>query len=257
VFSAHNALSNVVSNMISAGGGGVSVTSNELSAVSAQAASALSQAVSVLSQSLSVTNAGISNLTSAHNALSNVVSGLGGGGASVTSNELSNVLSAHNALSNTVSAAGGSGAVYVVKATNETVSSNSTLHDDASLFFSVVVSSLYEFDLTLYLQAGNANSDWKFAWNVPSGTTMLWGSHGDGSTQWAAGTAAAGASPLDTESTSAVGGSGPGINGRVYKGKVRTAGTAGTVGLRWSQNSVNASDSTVLADSYIRHKKIV
>lgn len=94
----------VVSNAVSAlevrvsalsAGGGVSVTSTELSAVSAQAASALSQALSVvgvtdaaLSAAINVVSNTISNLTSAHNVLSNRVSA-NSGVASVTSQEMS------------------------------------------------------------------------------------------------------------------------------------------------------------------------
>jgi hypothetical protein len=126
--SAHNALSNVVSNIISAGGGGVSVTSNELSAVSAQAASAISQSHSALSQAISVVSAAVASvntglsavsarsvggvsthgLQSVINALSNRISAVVGGSGSVTSNEVSAVsaqaASAINVLSNVVSA---------------------------------------------------------------------------------------------------------------------------------------------------------
>jgi hypothetical protein len=63
----HHALSDVVSNIISAGGGGVSVTSNELSVVSAQAKSALSDAISV-------GTATANDLSNAISALASVVS---------------------------------------------------------------------------------------------------------------------------------------------------------------------------------------
>jgi hypothetical protein len=76
-----NALSNVVSNLISAGGGGVSVTSNELSialaAVSAQAASALSNSMSAGEVTASALSNAISNVQSAVNVVSNAISAIG------------------------------------------------------------------------------------------------------------------------------------------------------------------------------------
>jgi hypothetical protein len=77
----HHALSDVVSNIISAGGGGVSVTSNELSVVSAQAKSALSDAISVgtatandLSNDISALDARLTPLSALVSELSNQVS---------------------------------------------------------------------------------------------------------------------------------------------------------------------------------------
>ena len=98
---AHDALSNTVSNALSAG----DVVSNQLSALSqnlsvlsnalsnaisnrVSADNVLSQQISVLSQQVSVNAAALSNLTSAHNALSNL---------------LSNALSAGDVASNTLS----------------------------------------------------------------------------------------------------------------------------------------------------------
>jgi hypothetical protein len=89
------------------GGGGGSVTSNELSA----AVAALSADDTSIKNLLSI-------LTSAHNALSNTVSGLGGGGASVTSAE-------YLSLVNRVSANSGTGgAASVTSAEVESIAAN-------------------------------------------------------------------------------------------------------------------------------------
>lgn len=132
--SALNALSNRISAVVV--GGGVSVTSNELSAASAQAASAInvvsnaasnalsvaniafsvgnaaSNAASIVSNQLSVVSSLVSNLTSAQNAISNFLSGLSG--RSVGDISTKGLQSIINALSNRISAnsgTGGSGSV--------------------------------------------------------------------------------------------------------------------------------------------------
>jgi len=279
--SAHNVLSNVVSNIISAGGGGNSVTSNELSNV-LSAHNALSTAVSALSASHtslvnrvsansatggagSVTSTELSNVLSAHNALSNVVSGLGGGGASVTSNELSiaaaavsaQAASALNVVSNTVSAlVAGSPDIYVVKTLDETLSSTSTLQDDNSLFFSVTSASMYAFDMRLILQAPGASTDWKFAWTVPSGVSVLWGWAGEGGSQWFAGNPVGTPTALYTAADVADGGGAAAIHGRIGTGVIYTSATAGTMQLRWAPNAISAADSIVKAGSHIKYRKI-
>ena len=99
--SADNAISAAVVSL-------ASVMSSRTSAIQANSAqmtsadNAISAAVVVVSADLTSVKAVLSNLTSAHNALSNTVSGLGGGGASVTSAE-------YLSLVNRVSANSGTG----------------------------------------------------------------------------------------------------------------------------------------------------
>jgi hypothetical protein len=291
VYSAHNSLSNIVSNMISAGGGGVSVTSNEMSiadaAVSAQAASALSQAVSVLSQSLSVTNAATSNLTSAHNALSNVVSNMisaGAGGVSVTSNELSNAVSAvnlahnalsdavsvltaaHNVLSNTVSALAPGGTERIVYAASDQIVSNTSIFaDDSSLVFSATSAAAYRWEAWLMMVGTSSNTDYRFGFSVPVSATGWWGRESGSpgtSDSWDA--AEPGNAPRNLQTISetiSVGSNGgpPGATDRyplIIKGVFFTSATAGPIRLKWAQNTPAATDSTRKAGSHIAYRRI-
>lgn len=136
------------------GGGNCLTTANVASVVSnaLSVANAASNAASIVSQALSVQAALLSNLTSAHNVLSNRVSansGVGGGGGSVTSDELSALTSAHNALSNQVSnliSAGGGGVSVTSNelsiaqaALSARVTSVNTAHDAASNTLSAVI----------------------------------------------------------------------------------------------------------------------
>lgn len=104
---------NMISNTFSAAFQNGSAVSADLTSVKAivsnltSAHNALSNTVSSNSADVTSVKAVLSNLTSAHNALSNTVSGLGGGGASVTSAEYLSLVNRVSANSGT----GGTGSV--------------------------------------------------------------------------------------------------------------------------------------------------
>jgi hypothetical protein len=146
-----------------------------------------------------------------------------------------------------------------IKSADETVTNSTSLQDDNHLFLSVAANAVYKLDLCLFYD-GPTNADLKMTWTVPSGTGMTWGidtvdpsattstpfpiSRGvntSPTTQMVLGT------PTD--------GSGWWVNGLI-SGVLRVGGTAGTLQLRWAQNTANAIATTVHTDSTLELRRL-
>ena len=131
------------------------------------------------------------------------------------------------------------------KAGDQSVSSSTTLVNDAYLFVSVLANAVYYFSCFLDYQGGTqGSSDIKWAWSVPSGTTMRYTdthvSTGGSSTVGA----------LSTESTVPTAGTnGSTLRGITMTGTVATSSTAGTLQLQWAQNTSSGTATTVHAQS--------
>jgi hypothetical protein len=83
-----------------------------------------------------------------------------------------------------------------------------------------------------------------WAFSVPSGTTFIGSSisQADGIDQ----VTATGFQPAGTGANQTI----------VIKGTVISSSTAGNVVFRWAQNTATASDTKVLAGSYLEYKKL-
>lgn len=129
------------------------------------------------------------------------------------------------------------------KPANEVVNGSTTLQDDDDLFWPVAANARYSLRLILYMNSG-ATPDFKFAWSVPSGTTIIW------STIALSPTAVTNLTGPLNEGTTAVY-DGQGALRPIYiDGLVRVGPTSGTLGIQWAQNSSNASDTIVAAGSF-------
>jgi hypothetical protein len=109
-------------------------------------------------------------------------------------------------------------------------SRNTTTSPAADPDLAVSVEANSRYDVTAIVGWTNGGGGMRFDFTGPSGATMLW-TDNDGSV----------ASSIGTDLTFNV------TVGTTLKGTLVTGGTAGTLTLRWAQNSSNAADTTLLA----------
>ncbi|MFB7111720.1 hypothetical protein [Streptomyces sp. NPDC056291] len=133
----------------------------------------------------------------------------------------------------------GIGNVQTVRKTaDQSRTSTTTLANDSQLLLPVVANASY----TLFLMcvfSGGTTGDIKFAWSVPSGTTLRW-------------TDQTGVSGLatDTDVYNAPGGTTQ-VAFQIWA-TVVTSATAGNVTFQWAQSATDATATIVRANSYLR-----
>jgi hypothetical protein len=148
------------------------------------------------------------------------------------------------------------GAIVLRKTADQTLTqSNTTPQNITGLVIPVLANEVWQFEVILYLiAAGVGVPDWKFAFTVPASTTMVWGSAGF---TWAdvavGGTPSA---PANESGTKSLGSSGV-THCILLRGLITVSSTAGNVQFQASQNTGDASDSKVLANSHIVARRIV
>ena len=139
------------------------------------------------------------------------------------------------------------------KASDQPLTSSTTLASDSALLVPLEASAKYDVELKLYYTGGTTgSSDLKFAWTVPSGTTIT-------------GSALAISNPLGvallyyTQATASVfsasNGTGNPFGIRVW-GTVVTSSTTGNLQLTWAQNTSSATATTVKAGSLLTARRI-
>jgi hypothetical protein len=151
----------------------------------------------------------------------------------------------------------------VRKTASESLNTSTTLQDDNELLFAVAANDVWQFDLTLYIQAASAGStmDFKCGWSLPTSATGYWGPVGDtSSTALQFGTGQVGATvaalqAMEGSTTQSFGLHDTGVVGIKLSGVAIIASTAGNVTFRWAQNTSNANNLSVLLNSsLILHK---
>lgn len=136
-----------------------------------------------------------------------------------------------------------------------TKNASTTLGDVTGLAVTLEANATYVFDGYVAYSSG-ATPDIKFGWTVPSGVTGHWSLHGMGtSSSWPGN--------IDSQhvtsysSTIPAGGDGTTPTLAVWPlGYLVMDTTAGTVQLRFAQNTSNASDTTVLTGSWLRFQRV-
>lgn len=134
------------------------------------------------------------------------------------------------------------------KSADETVNNSATLQNDNDLAVDVEANGVYSLHLYLVYSSG-ATPDFKIDFTAPSGTTFeaSFFDYNGGSFAWGA-TSALG---------SVTGLAGTGANAPfILRATVFVGGTAGTVQLRWAQNTANASDTIVRKGSRLTLVKL-
>jgi hypothetical protein len=140
------------------------------------------------------------------------------------------------------------------KAANQSVTSSTTLVNDTHLALAVVANAVYELEGFIAYDGATSPSDIKMDWTLPASATLLWGPLGaatGGAAAYAPLAVNAG-TPL-TAGTYGTGGAYTALNPR---GRLATAGTAGTLQFRWAQNTSNATATTIYAGSWIRLRRV-
>lgn len=130
--------------------------------------------------------------------------------------------------------------VSATKTNDETIISNATLQNDDELFVALAASTIYDFRLDLFYNSG-ATPDLKIGWTFPTGTTMRYALHGY------FGAVVQSFYLIQTDMGILDGTAGN--FAATAEGTVITSTTAGTLQFQWSQNTLTASNSTVLTGS--------
>jgi len=128
----------------------------------------------------------------------------------------------------------------VVKKIDQTINNSNTIIDDDEVFLPMLANKVYGYRAHLQFISG-VTPDLKVTWTVPAGAT---GTRNSG----ALARAPADTQNITTISTDATSGNEQNSD---YCGVVRMGGTAGNLQLRWAQNVADASDSKMLAGSYL------
>lgn len=140
------------------------------------------------------------------------------------------------------------------KPLDEVVNNSDVLQDDNDLSFFVDVKEVWIFDLfVIYNDSSGGLADFKFSVVGPSGSTVKWVPI---FTNFASVTFL-GAVENGGSSYSANGSIGGTTDGAVViKGTIVNGNVAGNLKLQWAQDTINASDLKVRANSWLRAIKI-
>jgi len=137
---------------------------------------------------------------------------------------------------------------FIRKTTNETVNNSGTLQNDDELFAALAANEVVMFQCCL-VQNSNSTADFLFTFTVPSGATVVWnftnglriGAGGNVDTHTAV-----------TASGTEVSFEGFGADQTIFvTGVVTNGGNSGNLQLQWAQNTPNASNTTVKANSFL------
>jgi hypothetical protein len=132
-----------------------------------------------------------------------------------------------------------------LKRTAQTVNNTDTLQNDTDLFFTAATNSVYEIKLVVRYTSGTT-PDLKFGWTLPSGATL------EG---WMIGYNSSSVYTVRPAATADhFGGLGADMVFTLEALVITT--TAGIVQFQWAQNTPDASDTTVLANSLLFYTKI-
>lgn len=124
-----------------------------------------------------------------------------------------------------------------------------TLTNDTQLLFAVGANEVWWFSMFLFVNAANATMDYKIAWSLPSGATALWGD--TISTIWTPVITSAAPSAMPTHATVIPRGSGALTTGFSAHGAITNGSTAGNAVVQWAQNTADAGDLKLLANSVL------
>lgn len=150
-------------------------------------------------------------------------------------------------------ATGGVVGYIVRKSANEVVNNSSTLQDDDHLLLALAASEVWRFECNLFYDSGTT-PDIKFAFTFPAGATLYWVNYGDDAT----GTNSTGNAVI-TASAAVRHSFGNGVGSvrhMLIMGVIANDTTPGNLQLQWAQNTLNASDTTLRANSTLMAWKL-
>lgn len=138
-----------------------------------------------------------------------------------------------------------------IKPADQPLTSSTAMQNDTALFLPVAAGATYDFGCYLdYEAAGPGTGDLAWTWALPAGATL----------RYASGHVNSGAfvftSYLGSATVIASGQGAGNILAVTMEGSLVTGSTAGTLQLRWAQNTSNATPTIVHAQSKIRLTRI-
>lgn len=130
----------------------------------------------------------------------------------------------------------------IKKTATETVTSSSALQSDDHLFFTATANNPYFVELILAVTTTSTTPDFKFSFNLPSGTMDIAGGNFQAnSSGWISGGASGTSDYVDLANAA----------GQVIfiRGIISVGATGGTVTFRWAQNTSNGNGVQLLQNS--------
>jgi hypothetical protein len=142
----------------------------------------------------------------------------------------------------------------IYKAADESVTSSTTLQDDNHLILPLAAGATYTIEGGLFYDGQFNAGNLKLTWTLPALATIFWSANGP-----ATGGAAAFGSQAVTSGNVTIGtyGTGGSKTTASINGTVTTFGTAGNMTLRWAQDAVHATATTIYAGSWLRAWRMV
>ena len=138
---------------------------------------------------------------------------------------------------------------FIRKTAAETVNNSTTLQNDDTLLAALVASEVVAFECALRYNA-SAAADIQFAFTVPAGATINWGTAG-AHEDTAGNNVNEGVTASGTALDIATAGAGS-EEFLLLVGTVVNSTTAGNLQLQWAQNTSNVSDATVAVGSWLK-----
>jgi hypothetical protein len=171
-------------------------------------------------------------------------------GHNTTAAEIAQIIQAINDLS-----------AYVVKTADETVTSSATVQDDDELFMTLgVANAVYEMTAGIIYGASAAagTNGFKYTFTGPAGAVMNWVPHVKIDTDGTNAATSIWQTSLSLTQTVSAGGAGAvgTTMTAAPKGILTVGATTGTLKLRWSQATSNATGTKVYAGSYLALRRL-
>lgn len=149
------------------------------------------------------------------------------------------------------------GTAIVRRTSNSSAKTNNTLANDDTLKLSVAANEVWFFEGYLLPNGANTTMDMQIGWSVPASTTMLWGAQSSmqvaafsefstGNTPFATLTESGALAFATTNVAFAA----------AIAGVIVVSSTAGTVNMQWAQNTTDAGNLVLNANSWIRFTRL-
>lgn len=143
------------------------------------------------------------------------------------------------------------GIKLVRKTADESVTSSTTLQNDTHLLFAVAANEVWLFEAFLAVEGSDAG-DFKLAFKVPSGATLIWAAHGVRTGATTA-TDDINAIVIEVDDSPATYGSAAASDVGIFvKGTIVNGANAGDLQLRWAQATSDGTPTKVLANSWLK-----
>jgi len=138
-----------------------------------------------------------------------------------------------------------------IKSADQTITSQTTLINDADMRFAVAANATYEFHVYLRYSSGTGQ-DWKSSFTVPAGASAHFARYANDS----GGTFGGNGDFADTDTPVSQGAGVGNVRTINFFGWLSVGGTAGNLIFQWAQNTSGAFNTSLYANSYLTGRRI-